>query len=176
MDEVLVALDHYLLEPFFYNPIDSPYLAKGSLGRDVFGVWFLTSVGGAVMYLSLALLSYIIIYDKSQENDKRFLKNQKLKEMGLALTSIPIMGGMLHCILFIRHFDEIPQLSVVHFSLARCEDTRGCMTGLRTGEFCLPSFPSSASSCLRISSFTGFIEDFTIAWSILFCINPIIGM
>jgi len=92
MDEVLVSLNDQLLDPYFYSYINSPYFAPGSIGRDIFGMWFLTSVGGAVMYLSLATLSYIFIYDKSQEKDKRFLKHQKLKEMGVALTSIPLMG------------------------------------------------------------------------------------
>lgn len=92
MDVVVPWVDENILEPSVYKFLDTPYLERGSMTRDALAVWFITSGGGAIMYFVFATLSYLLIYDKSQEQDKRFLKHQKLKEIGVALSSIPIMG------------------------------------------------------------------------------------
>jgi len=91
MDELLPVVDSYMLDPV-YSLIDSPYLAKGTVARDCVGIWVIISIGGAINYLLFATLSYLLIFDKSQEKDRRFLKHQKLKEIGVALSSIPFMG------------------------------------------------------------------------------------
>jgi len=92
MDDVLYATDRFLLEPYLYSFIDSPLVQEPTLLRNIFGVWFILSIGGILMYISFAALSYLLIFDKSAEKDPLFLKNQVAKEIGLSLASIPFMG------------------------------------------------------------------------------------
>jgi lathosterol oxidase len=92
MDDVLYMTDKYLLEPYLYAHIDSPLVREPTLERNIFGVWFIMSFGGIFMYLAFATLSYLFIFDKSAEKDPLFLKNQKTKEIGLSIASIPLMG------------------------------------------------------------------------------------
>jgi lathosterol oxidase len=72
--------------------MESPYVKEPTIWRNAFGIWFIMSFGGALMYLSFSTLSYIFIFDKNNEKHPKFLANQKLKEIGVALGSIPIMG------------------------------------------------------------------------------------
>jgi lathosterol oxidase len=94
MDDVLFATDRFLLEPYFYSFIDSPLVKEPTLARNIFGVWFIMSFGGILMYISFAALSYLFIFDKAAEKDPLFLKNQVAKEIGLSLASIPFMGAL----------------------------------------------------------------------------------
>ena len=69
MDDVLYATDRFLLEPYLYSFIDSPLVQEPTLPRNIFGVWFILSIGGILMYISFAALSYLFIFDKSAEKD-----------------------------------------------------------------------------------------------------------
>eukprot|EP01090_Pellita_catalonica_P000022 TRINITY_DN10017_c0_g1_i3.p1 TRINITY_DN10017_c0_g1~~TRINITY_DN10017_c0_g1_i3.p1 ORF type:complete len:259 (-),score=1.81 TRINITY_DN10017_c0_g1_i3:18-794(-) len=90
MEVPLHYLDKYLLEPVLYKHFSCTQIP--SLARDSFGIWFILSVGGFLMYFVFAALNYIFLYDKIQETHPRFLKNQKRKEITLSMISIPIMG------------------------------------------------------------------------------------
>jgi len=52
-------------------------------------VWW---VGGTLSYFFVSGLSYYFLFDRSSRNDKRFLRNQELKEIQLSVTSIPLMA------------------------------------------------------------------------------------
>jgi hypothetical protein len=71
MDIVLRLADQYLLEPYLYAHIDHPYARQETLVRNAFGIWFIMSFGGALMYLSFSALSYLLIFNKELEKDKR---------------------------------------------------------------------------------------------------------
>jgi len=93
MDAVLGAWDEYLLAPYLYSFFPDAWIfQKGSVARDMIGLYIVLSVGGALMYLSFATLSYIFVFDKALEKDKRILVNQKRKEIAVSLISIPIMA------------------------------------------------------------------------------------
>jgi len=93
MDDVLHMTDRFLLEPYLYSNFPEWSLVREpTLARNSFGVWFVFTVGGILMYLSFAALSYIFMFDKQTEKDPLFLKNQVAKEIGLSLASIPFMS------------------------------------------------------------------------------------
>jgi len=90
MDVVLKDVDGYFLEPYVYSHF--PSFQEPSFLRNTIGLYLILSVGGWLMYFIFAALSYIIIYDKEQEKDPKFLKNQKSIEIKLASASIPLMA------------------------------------------------------------------------------------
>jgi len=93
MDDVVYLSDRYLLEPYLYSHFPEwATVREPTLARNTFGVWFVMTFGGFLMYLSFAALSYFLMFDKKNELDPRFLKNQVAKEIGLSLASIPFMG------------------------------------------------------------------------------------
>jgi len=89
----LAMWDEHLLAPYLYSFFPNAWVfQKGGVARDCISLYFVLSLGGMLMYLSFAVLSYIFVFDKSLENDKRILVNQKRKEVAVALGSIPIMA------------------------------------------------------------------------------------
>jgi len=90
MEYVVQGVDELFLNDFYgkYAPTwESDYWFRQYLTVCI--VWWL---GGVVSYLLISGLSYYYLFDKSSRNDKRFLKNQELKEIKVSLISIPLMA------------------------------------------------------------------------------------
>ncbi|EQC27046.1 lathosterol oxidase [Saprolegnia diclina VS20] len=87
MDLVLAAADEYVLTPHVYPaswPADDVY-------RQAISLFFITMLGGYVLYLSFATLSYHFVYDKEYMKHPKFLKNQIWLEMKVSCSAIPVM-------------------------------------------------------------------------------------
>ncbi|OQR92172.1 sterol-C5-desaturase [Thraustotheca clavata] len=87
MDLVLKLADTYVLSPFVY----SSSWPEGDIYRQAISIFGITMIGGYVLYLSFATLSYFLIYDKEYMKHPKFLKNQVQLELQVSCTSIPIM-------------------------------------------------------------------------------------
>jgi len=90
MDHVLDYLDTNFVDAFYasYAPSwDRDYWLRQYLTICI--IWW---TGGTLSYLLVSGISYYTLFDRAVRNDKRFLKNQELKEMKLSLISIPIMA------------------------------------------------------------------------------------
>lgn len=70
MDLVLNLADHYVLTPYVYPgswPEDGPL-------RQILSLLLLTNLGAAVLYLSLASVSYYFIFDHKLKKHPHFLE------------------------------------------------------------------------------------------------------
>jgi lathosterol oxidase len=90
MDLALDALDPLLFD-WLYSPIPS-FVARDYWLRQYLTILTLWLVGGYFLYLSIAGLSWFFMFDKSLRKHSKFLPNQELLEIGVALKSIPLMA------------------------------------------------------------------------------------
>ena len=67
-------------------------LPRYSWIREVFSVWAVVTVFGWLLYLSVASISYLFIFDRTIFNHPRYLKNQLALEIQLAMFAIPWMS------------------------------------------------------------------------------------
>jgi len=101
MDDVLKVCDWYLFDKLYSLP---PFTSLTSFGldfsdqniayRQLFSLWLIATVGGIIMYLFFASMSYFFIYDHSQKNHPRYLKNQVRREISLSMIQFPV-GSIL---------------------------------------------------------------------------------
>ena len=87
MDVALGLMDHYLLDRVY--PIN---WNKEDMSRQSLSLFFITWLGGLMLYFVFATLNYIFIYDAQLKNHPKYLKNQIKKEITLSLQSMPIMA------------------------------------------------------------------------------------
>ncbi|XP_050417050.1 lathosterol oxidase [Patella vulgata] len=88
MDIVLDICDQYFFTPYVY-PAD--WVEDNPL-RQIISLLVIGNVGGYLLYLIVASLSYKFIYDKRLMEHPQFLKNQIALEITCACTSIPWMS------------------------------------------------------------------------------------
>lgn len=88
MDLVLNTADQYILTPYIY-PSTWP---EDSLTRQLLSLYVITVFGGYSLYLSLAFLSYIFIYDKNLTKHPQYLPNQVYLEITYTCRSVPLMA------------------------------------------------------------------------------------
>ncbi|XP_060067837.1 lathosterol oxidase-like [Ylistrum balloti] len=88
MDIVLNYADHYVLTPYVYPNTwqeDDPL-------RQVISLLLVTNIGGYLLYLSTATISYHFIFDKRLMEHQQFLQNQVRLEILYTLKSVPLMS------------------------------------------------------------------------------------
>lgn len=66
-------------------------LPRYNILRQVISLFLITSIFGWLLYFTVAYLSYVFVYDKSNFNHPRYLKNQVYLEIKQASTAIPVM-------------------------------------------------------------------------------------
>lgn len=81
-------------QPFLLDP--SPYINESGLARDnllrqALTVYVVTWIFGYILYLGTAYFSYKFIYDHTNFQHPKFLKNQVSLEIKQALSAIPVM-------------------------------------------------------------------------------------
>ena len=88
MDIVLEVCDRRLLTPYVY-PSSWP---EDSLARQALSLWLVVVVGGFLLYISTAWLSYIFLFDKRLTRHPLFLPNQIRLEIAYVVRSVPFMA------------------------------------------------------------------------------------
>lgn len=88
MDLVLKVADEHVLTPYVY-PSTWP---EDDLLRQGLSLSAITILGGYFLYLSLACLSYIFIYDKNLMKHPQYLPSQVYLEIEYTCKSVPLMG------------------------------------------------------------------------------------
>ena len=88
MDLILEKLDKYLLTPYVY-PSE---WAENDMKRQVLTLFLLINVGGWLVYIISASLSYIFIFDRGLMQHPLILKNQIRREITVTTCSIPFMA------------------------------------------------------------------------------------
>jgi len=87
MDVVLSLCDSFLL-----NEVYPASLPADNLARQFMTLFGVVCFGGMLMYLSIASLNYLLVFDHNLMKHKRFLKNQVRREISYALENIPWMA------------------------------------------------------------------------------------
>lgn len=88
MDLVLGVMDKNLLTPYAY-PSSWP---EDNLFRQLLTLYIITAVGGWILYMGTASLSYIFLFDRRYKLHPYFLPNQEHLEIAYASWSIPYMA------------------------------------------------------------------------------------
>ncbi|GFN85370.1 sterol-c5-desaturase (erg3 delta-5-desaturase homolog)-like [Plakobranchus ocellatus] len=88
MDLVLNYLDHYLFTPYVY-PEDWP---ENNPVRQIISLLLVANIGGYLLYFIVASLSYFFIFDHKLMTHPQILENQILKEITVAVLSVPFMS------------------------------------------------------------------------------------
>lgn len=81
--------NYYFFDETIYSGLS--LLPRHNLLRQIISLFFITSIFGWLLYFIVAALSYHFVYDKSNFNHPRYLKNQVSLEIKLASSAIPIM-------------------------------------------------------------------------------------
>ncbi|KAG0681734.1 c-5 sterol desaturase [Pichia californica] len=79
---------HFFDENSFTN---ASLLSRNNIIRQTITLFIVTSIFGWLLYFIVAYLSYKFVYDKTNFNHPRYLKNQVFMEIKQASTAIPIM-------------------------------------------------------------------------------------
>ncbi|XP_064617943.1 lathosterol oxidase-like [Liolophura sinensis] len=88
MDVVLNLADYYVLTPYVY-PDD---WREDDRTRQLLSLLVIANVGGFLIYLITAVLSYYLIYDHRFKKHVHFLENQVQREILCAVNSLPLMS------------------------------------------------------------------------------------
>ncbi len=95
MDLVLHYADEYLsLDSIYLSPALS--LARDNIFRQAVSLFFITLIGGYLVYLIPASLSFWFIYDKNDMKHTRFLPNQ-----------VNMLNYHCYCFFFFFFFSKI---------------------------------------------------------------------
>jgi len=119
MDTAISLLDPYLFNPLFESVnLPQPYGEHDHWVRQLISVYLLTAIGGYLLYFSGAGLSYALFFDKNLKNDKRWLKNQVMKEIALSSWSIPLMSAPSSLIFLaeVRGHSQLHEEPIVGFT------------------------------------------------------------
>lgn len=88
MDLVLDFCDHHFLTPYIYPGS----LPEDNIFRQYLSLLIISTVGGWLLYIMTAGLSYVFLFDQRYKKHPQFLDNQVQLEIVYASKSIPIMG------------------------------------------------------------------------------------
>jgi len=94
MDVVLEILDPLFLDDVYGHKsiFSAPFQDRSYWLRQLISLYFILWIGGYVMYFLFAGLSYVLIFDRKARQDRIFLPQQELLEIGVCLHSIPVMA------------------------------------------------------------------------------------
>lgn len=88
MDLVLNAADQYLLTPYVYPAS----WEEDDVVRQLISLFVIVNIGGYVMYLSLATISFYFIFDRRLMKHPQFLKDQIKLEIAYTCKAVPLMA------------------------------------------------------------------------------------
>lgn len=88
MDLILDVCDQYFLTPYVYPR----HWAEDWIVRQAISLYFITTIGGGLLYYMTATLNYIMVFDHDLEKHPHFLKDQVRLEIRASLEAIPIMS------------------------------------------------------------------------------------
>lgn len=88
MDLVLNVADRYFLSSYVY-PLT---WQEDDVTRQFISLLLIVNIGGAILYLSVATISYFFVFDKRLLEHPQILENQIYLEIMVALKSIPLMS------------------------------------------------------------------------------------
>ena len=88
MDLVLDACDYFLFTPYVYPA----GLEPNDWRRQALSLYLITTIGGVIMYITMASFSYLFIFDRSLMQHPKFLKNQVRLEIQYTMSVIPFMA------------------------------------------------------------------------------------
>lgn len=83
--------------PRFFSTTEftnASFLSRSNLVREAISILAVTILFGWILYLSVASLSYVFVFDKKIFNHPRYLKNQMRLEIHRAMTAIPTMVAL----------------------------------------------------------------------------------
>ncbi len=89
MDLILEKLDTYFFTPYVY-PSD---WSEADWKRQLLSLFLLMNVGGWLLYIISASLSYVFIFDRRLLQHPLVLENQIRREITVATCAIPFMAG-----------------------------------------------------------------------------------
>eukprot|EP00030_Apusomonadida_sp_AF-17_P000053 a1089_290.p1 GENE.a1089_290~~a1089_290.p1 ORF type:complete len:340 (-),score=101.30 a1089_290:19-1005(-) len=104
MDHMMELMDHYALDAL-YEGVSArleaigmaaivPHLVRTALLRQSLSLFFSVAIGGVILYLVTATLSYFLLFDKAVQSHPKYLPNQIQKEISLAVPSIFGMSAL----------------------------------------------------------------------------------
>eukprot|EP00127_Corallochytrium_limacisporum_P003845 Clim_evm59s153 gene=Clim_evmTU59s153 len=88
MDVVVDIADYFVLDEYVFGDT----LEKGSLERNAISLFLVLWIGGTLMYLCTAFVSYHTLYDHNDMKSKHFIPGQIKLEIQCALWNIPWMS------------------------------------------------------------------------------------
>jgi lathosterol oxidase len=88
MDDILEFCDRAFFTPYVY-PQSWP--EDNILRQFFFSLMFLATLGGYLLYFSVASFSYYFIFDHRHRKHPKFLKDQEWKEIKVAAKGVPLM-------------------------------------------------------------------------------------
>ena len=88
MDLVLNFVDEMFFTPYVYPKS----WQEGNIFRQLLTLYMITSIGGWLLYILTASLSYVFLFDKRYKLHPNFLPNQTKLEILYASRSIPFMA------------------------------------------------------------------------------------
>ena len=88
MDLVLNVCDRHFLTPYVYPATWS----ERSTLRQFLTLYVITTLGGWLLYLSFATISYVFIFDHSLKRHPQFLPNQVRREIAYSSKATPVMA------------------------------------------------------------------------------------
>ena len=87
MDLVLDACDYFFFTPYVYPAGLDP----NDWRRQALSLYLITTIGGYIMYITMASFSYVFIFDRLLMQHPKFLKNQVRLEIQYTCSIIPLM-------------------------------------------------------------------------------------
>lgn len=118
MDLVLNFVDYHFFTPYFY-PLT---WKEDDIYRQTFTLLLLTNIGGAILYLATASISFFFIFDKRLLKHPQILENQIYLEIMVALKSIPFMSfpTVALFMLEVRGYSRLYYLDMTTLGFWRC--------------------------------------------------------
>ncbi|KAG5421701.1 ERG3 [Candida metapsilosis] len=94
----------------------SSLLARSNLFREALSILAITTLFGWLLYLTVAYLSYVFVFDRRIFNHPRYLKNQMWLEIHRAMTAIPVMVALTNPFFLL----ELNGFSRLYFDINEC--------------------------------------------------------
>eukprot|EP00051_Salpingoeca_urceolata_P033907 m.22777 g.22777 ORF g.22777 m.22777 type:complete len:296 (-) comp6947_c0_seq1:130-1017(-) len=88
MDIVLDFMDKHVLTPHVYPES----WAEDDMWRQFISLYFITMIGGVLVYLPPATLSYLFLFDHNLKKHPKWIPNQEWLEVKTTLSSVPGMA------------------------------------------------------------------------------------
>lgn len=90
-------------DQWFFTPYVYPsHWAEDNIIRQYLSLMLIVTLGGYVLYLLPATLSYYFLFDRDLMKHPQFLKNQVRREIICASSSLPVMSLVSNCIFLLE--------------------------------------------------------------------------